>query len=304
MSVKKQLKGKIVECVPNFSEGRRKEVIEAIVNEIDSVQKIRVLDVHSDEDHNRSVVTFLGNPSAVVEAALGAVRAASRLIDLTHHEGVHPRIGAADVVPIIPIRDTTMEDCVNLARDLARKISSEVGVPTYLYGFAALREDRKNLEKVRRTGFEEMRKLVLEDATYYPDFGGPSLHSTAGATVVGARYPLVAFNVNLDSDDLIAAKEIAEAIREKNSGLVGLKALGLRLNKLSCVQVSTNITRTDIVSPYTIFDRIQAEARKRGIKVRNSELIGLMPLSSVVNLAGNAMHLETFSKEKIIELNI
>ena len=214
MSTKKELKGPIVECVPNFSEGRDPEIIEVIMNEIDSVQHVKVLDIHSDVDHNRSVITFIGKPSSVIEAAVAAVRAASRLIDLNKHQGVHPRIGAADVVPIVPIREISMDECVTLARELAKRIWSEIEVPTYLYGFAALRDDRTRLEKVRLKGFEQMRELVKKDKSKQPDFGGPDLHPSAGATIVGARAPLIAFNVNLNSTDLNAARKIAENVRE------------------------------------------------------------------------------------------
>ena len=304
MSEKKELKGAIVECVPNFSEGREPDIIKVIMNEIDSVQHVKVLDLNSDIDHNRSVITFIGQPSAVIEAAVAAVRAASRLINLNKHQGVHPRIGAADVVPIVPIRGISMDECVALARELAKRIWNEIEVPTYLYGFAALREDRIRLERVRMKGFEQMRELVTKDKTKQPDFGGPVLHPTAGATIVGARAPLIAFNVNLNSTDLNAAKKIAEAVREKNSGLIGLKALGLELKRLACVQVSTNITRTDVVSPYAVFEKIKGAAEKRGISVKGSELIGLVPLNSVINSTKESIHLGLLNSSKIIELNL
>lgn len=304
MSVTGPLRGPIVECVPNFSEGKRHEVIEVIMNEVDSVPGVKVLDLHSDPDHNRSVITFIGRPYRVVEAAVAAVRASKRLIDLRKHKGVHPRIGAADVIPLIPIRGITMDECVVLARDLARRVWIELEIPTYLYGYAALRKDRFRLEKVRLKGFEQMRILVKKDAKKRPDFGGPSLHPTAGASIIGAREPLIAFNVNLKSNDLKAAMDIAEAVREKNSGLMGLKTLGLKLPSERCVQVSMNITRTNQVTPFQAYDLIRREASKRGIEVLRSELVGLMPLNTVINSAGQAVQLDSLAPSRIIELNL
>jgi len=301
MSVTKQLKGPIVECVPNFSDGRRKRVIDTICNEIDSVPNVKVLDVHSDYDHNRSVITFIGRPAAVLDAGVAAVRAAARLIDLREHEGVHPRLGAADVIPLIPIRDVSMEECVKLAREMAKRIWLELDIPTYLYGNAALKKDRVRLEKVRLKGFEQMRELVLKEKKRRPDFGGPALHPSAGASIVGARAPLIAFNVNLKSRDIGVAKEIAEAIREKNSGLVGLKAMGLRLSSGGCVQVSTNITRTDLVSPYKVYELVRMEAEKRGVRAACSELVGLMPLDSLMISMKDAVKFESFDRSNVIE---
>lgn len=304
MSVTKQLKGPIMECVPNFSDGRSKKVIDTIRNEIDSVTNVKVLDIHTDYDHNRSVITFAGKPDAVGEAAIAAVRASTRLIDLRVHRGVHPRIGAADVVPFVPIRDCTMEDCIKMARNIAKRIWTEDGIPTYLYGNAALREDRIKLEKVRLKGFEQMRELVLKDKKKAPDFGGPGLHPTAGATIVGAREPLIAYNVNLKSTDLEIAQEIAEEIREKNSGLEGLKAMGLKLTSCKCVQVSMNITKTDKVSPYRAFEIIREKAAVRGVEVECSELVGLMPLGAVLDSAKESVRLENFDRSRVIELNL
>lgn len=304
MSVTKQLKGPIVECVPNFSEGRRKRGIDTIKNEIDSVPKVKVLDVHSDYDHNRSVITFVGSPASIEDAAVAAARAAARLIDLRKHEGVHPRIGATDVMPFIPVRDCTMQDCVRIARDVAKRIWMELEIPTYLYGYAAKREDRRRLEKVRMKGFEQMSELVMKDRSRRPDFGGPALHPTAGATIVGARDFLIAYNVNLKSRNLRIAKDIAEAIRERNSGLVGLKALGLMLSSGKCVQVSTNITRADLVSPYQVFELVKAEAEKRGVKADCSELVGLMPLCSVLGSARDSVRFESLDPSRVIELNL
>lgn len=304
MVLHKELKGPVVECVPNFSEGKSREIIETIKGEIDSVRGIKVLDTHSDIDHNRSVITFIGGPKAVVEASVAAVRSAARLIDLTKHTGVHPRIGATDVLPLIPIRDITMEECVELARDIAKRIWRETDVPTYLYGYAATRDDRQRLEKVRSRGFEQMRELVRRDDGKRPDFGGPELHPTAGATIVGARDPLIAFNVNLRSQDLNLAIEIANEVREKRSGFTGVKALGLMLSSDGCVQISTNITKPDLVSPFAVFDKIRIEAEKRGLEICESELVGLMPLGAVLESTRASLRLESFDRSRVIELNL
>lgn len=304
MTAPKGLKGPIVECIPNFSEGRDRHIISTIANEIDSVAGVKVLDINSDPDHNRSVITFVGEASAVLEAAVASTRAAVRLIDLRRHEGVHPRLGAADIIPLVPIRDIEMSECVKFARTLAKRIWEELEVPTYLYGEAAIREDRRQLEKVRMKGFEQMQILVKKDQSKRPDFGGPALHPTAGASIVGARWPLIAFNVNLNSTDLDAAKEIAAAVREKSSGIIGLKALGLELKSKRCVQISMNVTRTDKVNPYTAYHKVVQEATKRGIEVLGSELIGLMPLDSLLGCARDALKLESLSANRIIELNL
>lgn len=304
MTELKGLKGAIVECVPNFSEGREPHIIRSIANEIGSIANVKVLDIHSDSDHNRSVITFAGRPNAVVDAAVAGVRAASRLIDLNRHRGVHPRLGAADVVPFVPIRDIDMDACVTLARTVASKVWNDLGIPTYLYGEAALREDRKGLEKVRLGGFEQLRGLVENDSSKAPDNGGPSLHPTAGATIIGARHPLIAYNVDLDSKDLEAAKAIASSIRESCGGLAGVKALGLHLESKSCVQVSTNITRPDLTSPFQVFERIREEAQRKGINVIRSELVGLMPVEAAISSVRHAMRFEHFDEGRIIEFNL
>jgi len=304
MTIDLQSRGPIVECVPNFSEGKRPEIVRSIANEIGSVPGIRVLDLHIDVDHNRSVVTFIGKPEAVLEAALAGVRAASRLIDMSHHKGAHPRIGATDVVPLIPVSKIEMDECITLARKLAERIWNELEIPTYLYGYAALRDDRKRLERIRLEGFEQIRDLVAIDSDSHPDFGGPQLHPKAGATIVGARDPLIAFNIDLKSSDLKMAREIASAIRERNSGLKGLKALGIYLESRSCVQISTNITRTDLVSPYRVFEKVKEEASKRGIDILRGELVGLMPLESIISSAREAIHLDSLDAKRIIDLNL
>lgn len=299
-----EIESPIVECVPNFSEGRDSHIIQSIANEIDTVPNLKVLDIHSDADHNRSVITFIGSPEAVAEGAIAGVRAAARLIDLNRHEGVHPRLGAADVIPIVPIRDIDMEECVRLARSIGESIWKELGIPAYLYGYAALRDDRRNLEKIRLKGFEQMRELVMTDPSKRPDFGESKLHPNAGASIVGARYLLIAFNVDLKSTDLEAARAIASAIRARDGGLKGVKAIGLELSSRSYVQVSTNITRTDLVSPLAVFERVEEEASKRGIEILRGELVGLMPLQAVTSSLKRGIRLDSFEPDRIIEFNL
>lgn len=304
MTDSKALKGAIVECVPNFSEGREQHIITSIANEIGSIGKVKVLDIHSDTDHNRSVITFAGEPNAVADAAIAGIRAASRLIDLNRHRGVHPRLGAADVVPFVPIRNIDMAECVVLAKAVAGRVWKELGIPTYLYGEAALTEGRKRLERVRRGGFEQLRELVENDQSVAPDNGGPGLHPTAGASIIGARHFLIAYNVDLKSEDVDLARAIAGRVRESGGGLIGVKALGLHLESKSCVQVSTNITRPDLISPFQVFERIRDDARKNGVEVLRSELVGLIPAEAVVASIRHAMRFEDLDGRRILEFNL
>ena len=230
-----------VECVPNFSEGRRKEVVDKIVFSIRSVPGIKILDVEMDPDHNRSVVTFTGNKETVQEGAFRGARAARELIDLNLHKGQHPRMGALDVLPFVPISGVTLQDCVEIAEKVGSRIAKELKIPVYLYEAAARKPERKNLENVRRGEFEGLREAILKEESRFPDFGLRALHPTAGATAVGARMPLIAFNVNLSTKDISVAKKIAKKIRASSGGLPCVKALGFVLENKGMVQVSTNL---------------------------------------------------------------
>lgn len=294
----------VIECVPNFSEGRRKQVVEGIVHSIRSVPGTKVLDVEMDPDHNRSVVTFAGSRDSVQESAFRAARAAAELIDLTKHKGEHPRMGALDVLPFIPISGATMEDCVDIANRVGARIGKQLGIPIYLYEAAARRPERKNLENVRKGQFEGLREAIVKDDSRYPDFGPRAVHPTAGATAVGARMPLIAFNVNLRSEDLTVAKEIAKSIRASNGGMPHVKALGFHLSAKKMVQVSMNLTDYTVTPISKVFLEVLKEAESRGVEVAESEIIGLIPLDAVCDLAGRFLRIPTFASSQVLERRI
>ena len=294
----------VIECVPNFSEGRRKDVVDKIVHSIRSVPGTKVLDVESDPDHNRSVITYTGTRESVGESAFRGARAALELIDLTKHKGEHPRMGALDVLPFIPVQEATMEDCIDIANRTAARIAKELKIPCYMYEAAAKRPDRRNLENVRRGQFEGLREAVLTDDTRYPDYGPRMLHPTAGATAVGARMPLVAFNVNLRSTDVNVAKDIAKKIRASSGGMPHVKALGFTLQDKGMVQVSMNLTDYTVTPISKVFDAIREEADARGVEIANGEIIGLIPLDAVCDLAARLLRLEGFTSRQILERRI
>jgi glutamate formiminotransferase len=294
----------IVECVPNFSEGRRKDVIDKIVHSIRSVPGVKVLDVEMDPDHNRSVVTFVGGKDTVQEAAFRGARAAKELIDLTKHKGQHPRMGALDVLPFVPMTGVTIEDCVEIANAVGARIAKELKIPVYLYESAAKRADRKNLENVRRGEFEGLREAILTDDSKYPDYGPRMLHPTAGATAVGARMPLIAFNVNLKSTDVAIAKEIAKKIRASSGGMPHVKALGFALANRNMVQVSMNLTDYTVTSVPKVFDEIQKEADAHSVEIAEGELVGLIPLDAVCDIAARFLKISTFGSNQILERRV
>lgn len=269
--------GPVVECVPNFSEGRDRQKVDAIAAAIAAVPRISVLDVTLDPDHNRSVITFAGPYDRIGEAAFRAVSQAVASIDLTSQAGVHPRIGAADVVPFVPVRDVTLQECADLAAEVGERIWLELQVPVYLYEAAARRPDRVNLENIRHGGFEKLRETVRTDADRHPDFGAAELHTTAGATVVGARKFLIAFNINLNTPDVTIAQEIARKIRTSSGGLPCVKAMGVRLDSRNLAQVSMNLTDFERTPVHKVFAAVRDLAALRGVRVANSELIGLIP---------------------------
>jgi glutamate formiminotransferase/formiminotetrahydrofolate cyclodeaminase len=265
----------VIECVPNFSEGRDRALIDEIAGAVVS-SDCRLLDVHSDPDHHRSVLTFVGGESAMVEAALAVAKRAVERIDLNVHRGVHPRIGAIDVIPFVPLRGAAMDDCVRVARCAARAIADELGVPAYLYEAAALRTNRRNLATIRSGGFERLAERMA-DAEWSPDFGPARPHPTAGAVAVGARRLLVAFNVVLATRDVSVARRIATSLREANGGLPGVKALGVALRTRSAVQVSMNLTDVEATTLLDAFRRVRHEAGRSGVTVIESEIVGLVP---------------------------
>lgn len=290
----------LVQCVPNFSEGRREEVIDAVVAELDG-HDVEVLDVSPDPDHNRTDVTFIGAPSAVEAAALALAERAVELIDMREHAGEHPRMGAVDVVPFVPVRGVDMADCVDLAVAFAERFAERTDVPTYLYEEAATRPDRRDLADVRRGEFEGLREAIGSDPDRAPDFGPERIHETAGATAVGARFFLVAFNVNLDTDELAVADEIARAVRHSSGGYRHVKAMGFEIEERGVVQVSMNMTDYRRSPLHRVFETIRAEADRRGVAVLDSEIVGPVPLAAVVDAAAYALQLEGFEGDQVLE---
>ena len=273
---------KLLECVPNFSEGRRPEVVDAIAAEITGVPGVRLLGREMDADHNRAVLTFVGAPDAVQEAAFRAVRKAAALIDLREHKGAHPRMGATDVVPFVPLGECTMADAVAAANAVGDRIGRELAIPVFLYAEAARRPERIKLADVRKGEFEGLRDAIGRDAERAPDFGPAAIHASAGATAVGARFFLIAYNVNLAAHDVALAKRIAKEIREKDGGLPGVQAMGFDLADRSLAQVSMNLLDYRKTSPGRVFDEVRTRAEAAGVKVLESEMIGLLPQDAVV----------------------
>ncbi len=292
------MKSKLVECIPNFSEGRRPEVVDAIVKSIQSVNGVLVLDYSSDVDHNRSVVTFVGEPKAVGEAAFAAIELASDLINMHEHRGTHPRLGAADVVPFVPLAGTTMAECVELARQVGKRVGDELGIPVYLYEAAATRPDRIPLENVRRGQFEMLQTTINTDPNRLPDYG-PAKVGSEGASIIGARNPLVAFNVYLTTDDVQIARRIARKIRHSSGGFPFVKALGMLVNGRA--QVSMNFTNPSETPLFPVIEAIRLEAVNCGVSIHHSELIGLVPQSVLFDAASQALKLGIFSEEQVLE---
>jgi glutamate formiminotransferase len=288
----------IVECVPNFSEGRRQEVIDRVVAAMGQVPDARVLDVQSDQDHNRSVVTIVGSPQAVAEAAFRGIAEAAELIDMDQHRGGHPRMGATDVVPFVPVRGVTMEDCVALARQLGERVGAELGIPVYLYESAASRPERQNLAEVRRGEYEGLKIEIGTNPERIPDYG-PSAVGKAGATAIGARPPLIAFNVYLNTDDVSPAQEIARAVRHSSGGLRFVKALGLLVDGQA--QVSMNLTNFRQTPIHRVLALIRAEAAQRGLVITHSEVVGLLPSQALFDAAQFYVQLHGFLPSQILE---
>jgi glutamate formiminotransferase len=288
----------LVECVANFSEGRRQDVIDAIVQAVGGVAGTAVLDVHTDADHNRSVVTFAGEPESVLKSAYAGIATAARLIDLDEHQGQHPRIGAADVVPFVPLSGITLEECAALARQLGERVGRELQIPVYLYEAAATRADRVNLADVRRGEYEGLRDAILNDPDRAPDYG-PSRLGKAGATAIGARLPLIAYNVYLNTSDVEIARKIAASIRYSGGGLAHVKALGLLVNGRAQVSMNlTDYTRTPVAR---VMEMIRSEAARYGVAVVSSELVGLIPQAALIEAARWYLQLDDFSADQILE---
>ena len=290
--------GPLVECVPNFSEGRRPEVVRDIAAAITAVKPACVLDTHIDPDHNRSVITFVAPPQTVVACAVNAVRRASELIDMRTHQGEHPRLGATDVLPFVPVRGVTMDDCVRIAHEAGTIIARDLSIPVYFYERAALRPERVNLEDVRRGALELLREQITCNPERAPDVGPAQVHESAGAIAVGARPFLIAFNVILRSDDLAVARQIARTIRARNGGLPFVKALGFRLHTRRLVQVSMNLVNYEVTGMTAAYEAIERETDRLAIEIDSTEIVGLVPRA--------AMDRNTpyFSESKILEHQI
>jgi len=292
------MRQQIVECVPNFSEGRRQEVIAAIVAAIQKVEEVVILGVKPDADHNRTVVTFIGGMEAVEKAAFLGIAKAAELIDMDVHQGQHPRVGAADVVPFVPIRGLTMEECVAMAARLGARVGNELQIPVYLYEAAATRPERRNLADVRRGEYEGLKQAIESDAARKPDYG-PAKLGKAGATVIGARPPLIAFNVYLTTDDVSIAKKIARAVRGSSGGLRYVKALGLLVEGRA--QVSMNLTDYRQTPIQRVMEMIRSEATRYGVSVASSEIVGLVPQQALLDVALHYLQLGGFDPAQVLE---
>lgn len=291
---------RLVQCVPNFSEGRNKDIVEKIVEEIRIMDEVKLLDYSMDKDHNRSVVTFIGEPEKVIQAAFNAAKVAAELIDMKNHTGGHPRMGATDVIPLIPISDVTMEECIEYSLKLGQRIGDELGIPVFLYEKSAKTKERENLADIRRGQYEGMAEK-LQQKEWQPDFGPNTLNEKAGVTAVGARMPLVAFNVNLATKDLEIAKKIAKVVRARTGGFTYCKAIGLEITERDIVQVSMNMVDYTKTSLFRVFDTIEREARRYGVNVIGSEIIGLVPMQALVDVADYYLRLENFDSSQILE---
>jgi glutamate formiminotransferase/formiminotetrahydrofolate cyclodeaminase len=288
----------LVECIPNFSEARRADVVEKIVGSIQAVAGVQVLDKHSDLDHNRTVVTMVGEPGAVEEATFRAIETASALINLDEHTGAHPRVGATDVVPFVPISGITMADCIQMAQRLGKRVGEQLSIPVYLYEEAASRPERQNLENIRKGQYEGLKADILINPERKPDFG-PSKLGTAGATVIGARAPLIAFNIYLTTNDLSIAQKIAKAMRHSSGGFRFIKAMGVMVDERA--QVSMNMTNFRQTPMARVVEAVRREADRYGVGIHHSELVGLIPQDALIDAAVWYTQLDGFKAEQILE---
>ena len=295
---------RIVECVPNFSEGRNMETVEALAAAVRSVPGVVLLDKQSDEDHHRSVLTFVGAPESVAEAAFLAAHVALQRIDMTLHHGEHPRVGATDVIPFVPIAGITLDECVKVVRNLGRRIADELRVPVFLYEQAATAPFRTHIEDIRREGLDGLAERMRTDPQWAPDFGDAKPHRTAGATIVGARRPLIAYNVNLATENLDLARAIARKVRASNGGLPSVKAVGIALKGRNMVQVSMNLTNYKETPLQKAFEAVKSEAATHQVSVHSSEIVGLIPEEAVAQVVGHHLHLENFHSDQVLEARI
>jgi len=294
---------KIIECVPNFSEGRDLKKLEKILDVFRGHQDVKLLDYSSDNNHNRSVVTVVGEPSALKDVIVEAIGKAVELIDLTHHEGQHPRMGAVDVVPFIPIKNVTVQEADNLAKEVAKEASEKFQLPFFLYEKSASAPHRENLANIRKGQFEGMAEKMKDDM-WKPDFGPAAPHPTAGVTAIGARMPLIAYNINLSTDNIEIANKIARNVRNINGGFRYVKALGIELHDREIVQVSMNLTDYTKTSVYRVFETVKMEAARYGVNIVGSEIVGLTPLQALIDTADYYLRLENFNIDQVLETRL
>lgn len=294
---------RIVECVPNFSEGRDLEKVEKIVQAFRAKENVKLLDYSTDKDHNRCVVTVVGEPEALKAAMIEAIGNAISVIDMTKHEGQHPRMGAVDVVPFIPIRNVTIEEADALAKEVAKEASEKYGLPFFLYEKSASAPHRENLANIRKGQFEGMAEK-MKDEMWKPDFGPSTIHPTAGVTAIGARMPLVAFNINLGTSDLSIADKIAKQVRHLSGGFRYVKAMGVELEDRKIVQVSMNLTDYTKSAVYRVFETVKMEAQRYGVNVVGSEVIGLVPMQALIDCAEYYLRIENFSIDQVLETRL
>lgn len=294
---------RIIECVPNFSEGRDLNKVEKILDCFRGKQDVKLLDYSSDEDHNRSVVTIVGEPEALKAVIVEAIGKAIELIDLNHHEGQHPRMGAVDVIPFIPIKNVTVDEADKLAKEVAKEASEKFGLPFFLYEKSATATHRENLANIRKGQFEGMAEKMKDDM-WKPDFGPATIHPTAGVTAIGARMPLVAYNINLSTNNLDIATKIAKQVRHLSGGFRYVKALGIELEDRGIVQVSMNLTDYTKTSIYRVFETVKMEAARYGVNIVGSEIVGLVPMQALVDTADYYLRLENFSMDQVLETRL
>ena len=290
---------KLMECVPNFSEGRNDALVEQIIDEVRKIEGITILDYSSDKDHNRTVLTMIGSPEQVKEAAINSAKKAAELIDMSKHEGAHPRMGATDVIPFTPVSNVTIDECIEVSKEVAAEIGSW-GIPVYLYEDSATRPDRKNLAAIRKGQYEGFFEKI-KDEDWKPDFGPQEINIKSGGTVVGARVPLVAFNINLDTPNVEIADKIAKTVRHIGGGLRYVKAIGLKLEERNQTQVSMNLVNYEKTSIYQAFEMVKMEARRYGVSVVGSEVIGTVPMKSLLDAAEYYLQIENFDIDQILE---
>lgn len=294
---------KIVECIPNFSEGRDSLIIDKIIDTLRGKEGIKLLDYSSDKDHNRTVVTFVGSPEKIYEGILGMADKVYRYIDMRTHNGEHPRMGALDVVPFVPVSDVTMEECIELSNRVAKEIGEKYNVPVYLYEDAATKENRRNLAVVRKGQYEGFFEKI-KDLDWKPDYGPTEMNAKLGCSAIGARVPLVAFNVNLDTSNIEIAQNIAKVVRHIGGGLRYVKAMGVELKERNIVQVSMNLVNYEKTAIYRAFEMVKMEAKRYGVNVVGSEVVGLVPMAALIGCAEYYLQIENFSQEQILEKRI